>query len=153
MNRLRGRYDHDARAVTIPGDDTALAGDDGGLTVPVALDDDVDDVVVGIRPEAVAVEPSSDDDGLPPGAGAIRLTATVPFEEFHGADRYLYLDPGGLQELAVRVAGETAVEVGDEVIVRLPGDRLHYFDAASGRRLDPEDVPADPVEPAERERP
>jgi len=87
-------------------------------------------VVLGLRPEHFAVG-----DGLN-GSAAARFSLPVQYTEKTGADATTYLKAGnGL--LAVSIAPERAgqLKAGQAFTVSFPHDKLHVFDAASGRRL------------------
>ncbi len=143
MNLLRGRYDSDVDAVEIGSDEDAAdpqaatagvepAGEEtnDSQTVPVGVGGIEDDsaVVLGIRPEHVEVEPERRrDDGW--------FDATVAFDEFRGADRYVYLEAAGCPEITARVPGRSSVSVGETLAVRFPPERLHPFDADTGQRI------------------
>jgi len=152
---------------------TATRNADEGTVLPVDLPEveAARSVDVGVRPEAITVDRAVDrDQGTDRDRGTDRdgaanrdrvaehervgATATVRFEEFHGADRFLYLDAPGLPELVTRVESEADIAVGDEVVVDLPVDRLHLFDGATGRRLEASTrAGSDAAEPPEGEPP
>jgi multiple sugar transport system ATP-binding protein len=152
---------------------TATRTADEGTVLPVDLPEvqAARSVDVGVRPEAITVDRAVDrDQGTDRDRGTDRdgaanrdrvaehervgATATVRFEEFHGADRFLYLDAPGLPELVTRVESEADIAVGDEVVVDLPVDRLHLFDGATGRRLEASTrAGSDAAEPPEGEPP
>lgn len=119
MNCLRGRY-HPETGVVLPSLD--------GRSVPVTLGDDVDEVVLGVRPEHVVITRDR-----PKGNGWIE--ASVAFEAFHGADRFVHLSAPGLPEFVARVPGETSVDSDGTLWFRLPPERVHCFDVATGHRL------------------
>lgn len=128
MNLLPGTYHPEREAITV-----GVDGDTGALAIPVGLvDDDVQDVHVGIRPEAVVVgEPAGKNAHAPPSG----VAATVAYSEFRGADRYLYLQVDDLPELVARVDAGTDLADGAAVRLGFPPDRLHVFGAESGTRL------------------
>jgi ABC-type sugar transport system ATPase subunit len=80
--------------------------------------------VVGIRPEDLAVE-----------AGG-RLTATVSVVESLGSETVLFANCGDGTRLAVRTGPRAPQRPGDTLCLRVDAERLHVFDADSGRRLD-----------------
>jgi multiple sugar transport system ATP-binding protein len=91
---------------------------------------DGESVVLGLRPEHFALG-----DGLN-GSTAARFSLPVQYTEKTGADATTYLKAGnGL--VAVSIAPERAAQFrpGEAVDVSFPHDKLHLFDAASGRRL------------------
>ncbi len=81
------------------------------------------EVTLGIRPSDVALD----------GAGA---PATVTLCELLGEDVIIDLDLGG-QLLRAKSAGRTRLAEGEQVRVRIDPARLHVFDRASGRRIEP----------------
>jgi multiple sugar transport system ATP-binding protein len=83
-----------------------------------------DDLVLGIRPEHVEVEPDAEDP----------ITATLDVLEHEGSDNYLYLSQGGT-EWTVRVDGSTRFEWDETVAFTLPSEHVHVFDAGTGENL------------------
>jgi len=88
------------------------------------------DVVVGVRPEDVRLEP----------AGAGQLQAHVDLVESFGRESLLHLMVPGKDgapgyELRALVSGAPQVAAGAQVGVHLHPDRLHLFDAATEARL------------------
>ncbi|SBW01222.1 sn-glycerol-3-phosphate import ATP-binding protein UgpC [uncultured delta proteobacterium] len=88
------------------------------------------DFTLGIRPEDITIRPS----GITPSDGAWK--ATVVSMEYLGADSVVACKVGD-QQVAVQMAGQPAVKPGDVLTLHFPEDKLHFFDAASGRRVDP----------------
>jgi multiple sugar transport system ATP-binding protein len=86
-----------------------------------------DRVLLGVRPEHVAVVDEEEDEGLP---------ATVTLVEALGADSYVHakLDSGEA-ELVARYEGRSRARVGDAVRLRPNPDRLFAFDPETGERL------------------
>lgn len=119
MNCHRGRYSPETGVV--------LSANDR-RSVPVTLADDVAEVVLGVRPEHIVVTPDCPD-------AEDWIEAHVTFEEFHGADRVVFLSAPNLPEFAARVPGETSVAPGDTLWFRIPPERVHCFDVDTGRRL------------------
>jgi len=79
---------------------------------------------IGVRPERLRLGP--------PGPG---LTATVAAIEYLGADTLLTLDAAGVKLIA-RTDGHERHRVGETVGVSCAAGDLHFFDAASGRRVE-----------------
>jgi ABC-type sugar transport system ATPase subunit len=75
-------------------------------------------VKIGIRPEHIEV--------VQKGAG---VEAAVQLRETLGGDSYLYAKTSAGDQLVVRAAGDTTINAGDTVRLKLPKDRLHYFSA------------------------
>lgn len=106
----------------------------GGQRLPVP-DGVSGDVIVGVRPENTTLG-----DGASGG-----LEATVVLVEELGADSYVYAHwdgPGvgadganGADPLIARVGDGTAPPVGSRVSLVADPDKLHLFDADTGRRL------------------
>jgi multiple sugar transport system ATP-binding protein len=101
-----------------------------GLSQPVAGYDfvqrpaDGQDVVLGIRPEHVMVRPH----------GGVVHPATADIIEPMGADTLVWTKIAG-EPFAIRLDGEAQVQIGQEVPLAFPVDRLNLFDARSGARL------------------
>ena len=81
------------------------------------------DITLGIRPSDVALD----------GAGA---PAIVTLCELLGEDVIVDLDLGG-QPLRAKAAGRARFADGAQVQVRIDPAKLHVFDRASGRRIEP----------------
>jgi ABC-type sugar transport system ATPase subunit len=81
------------------------------------------EVTLGVRPSDVAL-----------GAGG--APATVTLCELLGEDVIVDLDFGG-QPLRAKSAGRTRLAEGEQVGVRIDPAKLHVFDRASGRRIEP----------------
>ncbi|WP_276270852.1 ABC transporter ATP-binding protein [Haloarcula litorea] len=114
---------------------------DASLAVPVDTDAVGErDVVLGARPEHVEVR--QDDPG-----GSEWLSMEVAFEEFHGANRYLFFEPPGVEEFVAQVDSSEDFGTGDRVSVRLVPDQVHLFDPASGERVNEATIegPSTPV--------
>ena len=79
------------------------------------------EVVLGIRPEDVSLEPGGDRVALP---GAVTL------REVLGAEVVLHVtSPAG--DVTVRAPAQTPARAGDAVTVYLDPSALHWFDAQS----------------------
>ena len=108
---------------------------------------EIEELVLGIRPEDIVVEPTD------PTAGQT-LEAFVDVVEPTGDENVVYLQTGerdaiGEQEqsLIATVSGMRTIESGSPVRAVLPPDAIHIFDAATGdalhtRRIEAEDPPA-----------
>ena len=106
----------------------AICGDSGQqLTAPRGLGESGEEVAVGIRPEDIVISDASD---------AIALT--VDMVEELGSGRIAYANLSG-SECAVALPASTAVSAGTVLKVRFPRERLHFFNARSGRRTEPAD--------------
>ncbi|WP_349655372.1 sn-glycerol-3-phosphate ABC transporter ATP-binding protein UgpC [Xanthomonas sp. 10-10] len=84
------------------------------------------DVIVGVRPEHL--QPSSD--------AHLGFDAQVEVIEPVGNEIFLNLDRGG-QPLVIRVAPQALPAVGQPLRLVLRSDALHFFDPATGQRLEP----------------
>ena len=80
------------------------------------------DVVVGVRPEALLVDP----------AGALEVT--VSLVEALGSETVLWVRARDGAALAVRVPARSPTRPGDVLRLRVVESRRHEFDAASGMR-------------------
>jgi multiple sugar transport system ATP-binding protein len=89
-------------------------------------------LAVGVRPEALAVEPAGDgEDGSDPTSFPGRVDVVEPV----GERSFLYVTLDAGPELTVSVPGGTTGREGARVRVRVDPDRVHLFDAATGRAL------------------
>ena len=90
-------------------------------------------VILGFRPEHLA--PVRVTDG--PGA---RLHAVVESVENLGSEQIAYCAVGA-HTVCVRAPRPIALHVGQTVVLAAPAERVHLFDAGTGRRLEWVDVP------------
>ncbi|MCC4634814.1 MULTISPECIES: ABC transporter ATP-binding protein [Xanthomonas] len=122
MNVLQGRLDEQDGLHLVMAD---------GWRVPLG-DAQVDrrwfgqDVIVGVRPEHL--QPSSD--------AQLGFDAQVEVIEPVGNEIFLNLDRSG-QPLVIRVAPQALPAVGQPLRLALRSDALHFFDPATGQRLEP----------------
>ncbi len=87
------------------------------------------DVILGVRPQHVVV--GSPGDGQPAGL----LEARVTRVEELGAGALIEGELGG-QRILAAVEGRAEYAVGQGLRLELPSEALHWFDAASGQRLE-----------------
>ncbi|MBL3699060.1 ABC transporter ATP-binding protein [Leucobacter luti] len=115
--------------------DAEIAGDAvlvGGTAVQIAADvrarASTSAVVVGVRPEDLALAPS----------GAAGLSVVVDLIEELGADGYLYGHLANTEarvDVVARVDGRAHPAAGETVTLAPAAAHLHLFDAATGLRL------------------
>ena len=86
-----------------------------------ARPDRVAPITLGIRPEVIEV-------GHGPGVAKVRIVEPT------GHETIVILDIDG-EDVTARISGDTALKAGETVKFDLRRDRLHFFDAGSGRRL------------------
>jgi ABC-type sugar transport system ATPase subunit len=79
---------------------------------------------LGIRPEHVRLTPDAHGSG-----------ATVSLTEPTGDETLVFLDYGGGSSLVAKVDGEEKIAVGDRRGFNFRGDKLAFFDTATGDRL------------------
>ena len=124
MNLIEGRVAGDG-AVALDGDDAT------GIAVSAGVPADYDRVTAGVRPEHVGVVQSVEE-------GPRWLTSEIAFVEFHGADKFVYLQPEGLPEVVARVSADADLEQGQRVSVSFDPEHVHVFDPETGDRIDRE---------------
>ncbi len=101
----------------------------GTMSVPLTSDQRAQltsaDVVVGVRPEALAVSTTGG------------LDATVDLVEELGSESYLYCTADGVpgKQVVVRTEGLSSSQRGDHVSLVPSPHSTHLFDAATGARL------------------
>jgi len=88
-------------------------------------------IVMGIRPEHIALEPLEAIDGEDDERTVIGV---VDMLELMGADTYVYLKIGDFAVIA-RTEAHTPFRVGDRVRVRLNMTKAHFFDQHTGKSL------------------
>jgi sn-glycerol 3-phosphate transport system ATP-binding protein len=82
----------------------------------------IDALLLGIRPEDVIIAEKG-------------ISARVINIEYLGADTVVTCVVGS-QFVTARVAGKGALTPGESIHLVLPPEKLHFFDAANGRRRD-----------------
>src|SRR5205823_9560104 len=97
-----------------------VAGGDG----PPVLPGKGAGLLLGVRPEDVRL---TDGAGLPARVGTV---------EYLGADSIVTCDAGG-QSVAVRAQGRVALAPGARAALAWAAERMHLFDALTGRRREP----------------
>ena len=95
--------------------------------VPAGLALDASRLQLGVRPEHLQL-------GRTPDAAAV-FDCTVESIEFMGAQSQLNLQ-SATGPLVVNVADRPGLQSGDRIAVSAPRERLHFFDAQSGLRLE-----------------
>jgi multiple sugar transport system ATP-binding protein len=99
-----------------------------GVRVPVAHRGTGSPAILGVRPEAVVVEPGSAKNLSEP------FQAQVEVSELLGHRKNLYLSVGPHRLLAT-AAARFGAKPGDSIPVRLDLDSLHLFDKSSEQRI------------------
>ncbi|MCV7313974.1 sn-glycerol-3-phosphate ABC transporter ATP-binding protein UgpC [Mycolicibacillus parakoreensis] len=115
--------------------DGAITVGDGGIAVPRHLAGDAEQIVVGVRPEHLGVDGTTDTGA--DAAGGIDVVVDVV--EDLGADAFVYAHLAGARDpqtppLVARVDGLCPPRRGDRLRLRPAPRHLHYFDAAGRRR-------------------
>jgi len=129
MNLVEGSVTQDG-AVALDGDEET------GVAVSAGIPADYGRVTVGVRPERVGVAASVED-------GPRWLTSEIAFVEFHGADKFVYLQPAGLSEIVARVEADADLRQGQRVSVTFDPDHVHVFDPESGDRIESDGASTD----------
>ncbi len=93
----------------------------GGVDIPASVGADVDEVIVGLRPEALEL----DTDGI---------ACEVEVVEEIGADAYVFAS-ATVGKLVARVEARRAPERGARIALRPRGGDVHLFDPVTGTRL------------------
>ncbi len=120
MNCFEGHYDADREAVQVT----------ERFAVPATLDvADGANVVVGVRPEHLRIDPADGaDDSLP------LCTGEVSLSKFQGAERIVYLDAASLPEITCRLQ-DSGPDEGETATVAVSPRDVHLFDPVSGDRF------------------
>jgi sn-glycerol 3-phosphate transport system ATP-binding protein len=109
-----------------------LARHDNALTVAGTIGPALDPApwgaaFIGIRPEALRIG----HDGLP---------ATVTDMEYLGADTVVSCRVGTCERVLARLSGRVSASPGEAVHLIFDPSELHFFDAVSERRIDPDPI-------------
>ncbi len=119
MNLFTTRVEVESHAVM-------LAGTPVKLFPETALELRGRDVTVGIRPEQCLV--SADGEGVP---------AIVDFVEELGSGRIVHAEIAG-ETFSAAIGEDLAVKPGQRIHLGLPAAQLHFFDPATGKRIETE---------------
>jgi lactose/L-arabinose transport system ATP-binding protein len=92
------------------------------ITPPVALPDTQSKVTLGIRPEHLGLDHSSDQ-------------LTIELTEALGGVSYCYLGGIGDTRLIVEERGDHRSSEGETVGLNIPSDRIFLFDSETGARI------------------
>lgn len=98
------------------------------------------DLLFGVRGEDIALRPH----------GEGRLAAEVVEQEFLGAETFVHLDIAGSKRVIARVPGHSSARPGEPVGLDWREQATHWFDKASGRRVE---APSSPVSVSTLDRP
>ena len=121
MNLLRGRIERSGSGASLVNEDARLVLGD----VPDAL---IGDRVVGIRPEHIH-------QGVPQSSPTVSIEATVEVVESLGSEAFIHARHGQWT-LAARVPPHDLPEIGATVRLGVESEKLHFFDAGGGSRLE-----------------
>jgi multiple sugar transport system ATP-binding protein len=116
MNLLRGRLQRESGAV--------LEGEGAKLRIPPLSAQPGQEIVAGIRPEDLHIV-----------EGAGSLTGTVELLESVGSEAFIHATSGGWKLIA-RASPYNLPAVGARITLQPAPDRMHFFDAQTGKRLE-----------------
>ncbi|HKU17638.1 MAG TPA: sn-glycerol-3-phosphate ABC transporter ATP-binding protein UgpC [Steroidobacteraceae bacterium] len=120
MNLLRGRLRQ--------ADGLVLEGEGAQLHVAKLSAHTDQEIVAGVRPEDVHVVADAD-------AAGESLEATVELVESVGSEAFIHATRGGWKLIA-RTSPYNLPSIGARIKLRPAPDRIHYFDAQTGKRLE-----------------
>ena len=108
--------------------DGVLTGSGSQLRLPTVKAQAGHEIVAGVRPEDLHIVESS----AAPGGG---LTGTVELLESVGSEAFIHATSGGWKLIA-RSSPYNLPAVGARITLQPAPDRIHFFDAQTGRRLE-----------------
>ena len=108
--------------------DGVLTGSGSQLRLPTVKAQAGQEIVAGVRPEDLHIVESS----AAPGGG---LTGTVELLESVGSEAFIHATSGGWKLIA-RSSPYNLPAVGARITLQPAPDRIHFFDAQTGRRLE-----------------
>jgi len=108
--------------------DGVLTGSGSQLRLPTLKVQAGQEIVAGVRPEDLHIVESS----AAPGGS---LTATVELLESVGSEAFIHATSGGWKLIA-RSSPYNLPAVGARITLQPAPDRIHFFDAQTGRRLE-----------------
>jgi multiple sugar transport system ATP-binding protein len=119
MNLLRGRLRQESGAV--------LEGEGGGkLRIPALSGQSGQEIVAGVRPEDLHIVD---------GSAAGSLKGTVELVESVGSEAFVHVTSGGWKLIA-RSSPYNLPALGAPLALQPAPERLHFFDAQTGKRLE-----------------
>ena len=101
-----------------------------GLAAPAGDAQSDSQVIVGVRPEDLTIEP-----GETAPADALSLALTVEAVERVGPESFVYGQLVGGASIIVRLPGQAAPALGTQVVALARREKLHVFSADGTRRL------------------
>ena len=119
MNLLRGKLRQDSGAL--------LEGEGAQLRVPAVRAQPGQEIVVGVRPEDLRIV-----DGA---AAAGSLAGTVELLESVGSEAFVHAT-SGQWKLIARSSPYNLPALGARIALQPAPDRIHFFDAQTGQRLE-----------------
>jgi multiple sugar transport system ATP-binding protein len=119
MNLLRGRLRQESGAI--------LEGEGAQLRVAALQEQAGQEIVAGVRPEDLHIVAG------PAGAGS--LEANVELVESVGSEAFVHATSGGWKLIA-RSSPYNLPSLGARITLQPAPDRIHFFDAQSGKRLE-----------------
>ena len=88
------------------------------------------DVIEGVRPEHVSAVTPGD------GGDAVDEEGTIELVEWSGSEAFAHVTVARAKELVIaKIDPGASIRAGDRVALRFSRERIHRFDAASGKRL------------------
>lgn len=120
MNLFRGRLQQ--------ADGLVLEGDGARLPVPTLKVQAGQEIVAGVRPEDLHVVA----DAAAPGGS---LAATVELLESVGSEAFIHATSGGWKLIA-RASPYNLPAIGARITLQPAPERIHFFDAQTGKRLE-----------------
>jgi multiple sugar transport system ATP-binding protein len=125
MNLLPGRIDPARRHIVADGEILRLPFDESRFAASDAVRSEI---IIGIRPEHLAIESEALE------AGAAEIEGLVEVVEPLGAETMVEFNCRGTRIMS-RIAGDILPTVGETLRLRAELRRFYYFDKASGRRI------------------
>jgi multiple sugar transport system ATP-binding protein len=121
MNLLRGRLRQESGGAV-------LEGEGAQLRIPTLAGQAGQEIVAGVRPEDLHVV----DGAAAPGS----LAGTVELVESVGSEAFVHATSGGWKLIA-RSSPYNLPSIGARITLQPAPDRIHFFDAQTGKRLEP----------------
>jgi multiple sugar transport system ATP-binding protein len=125
MNLLPGRIDPARHHIVADGEILRLPFDESRFAASDAVRSEI---IIGIRPEHLAIESAALE------AGAAEIEGLVEVVEPLGAETMVEFNCRGTRIMS-RIAGDILPTVGEALRLRAELRRFYYFDKASGRRI------------------
>lgn len=108
-------------------DGNRFIAENSSLRIPLKGDPKRDSLLIGIRPEHISLEKSSD---------SIDVTASVYFAEKLMSETVLHLSISPQQNIVAKIPYDLSVQEGQKMHIYIDPNRIHFFDPKTEERIE-----------------